>query len=142
MQMRLGMFDEPDSTPWSTLGVEDVASKEHLTLSLDAAHQGIVLLKNNKNTLPLDNTTIKSMANVGPNAMNLEEMKANYAGNPPFIYCMQEGLYQHVDSVQWEEGVKIDSNDTSGITKAVDAAKKADAVVIGVGLDQTQVYLH
>ncbi len=41
---------------------------EHKQLALEAAKQGIVLLKNENNLLPLDGEKIKSIAIIGPNA--------------------------------------------------------------------------
>jgi len=40
--------------------------------------------------------------------------------------------------VAYAQGCDISSNDTSGITAAVDAAKAADAAVVFLGLDQSQ----
>ena len=77
VQMRLGMFDDPEQIPWSHLGVDDVCTDDHLNLARDASRQGIVLLKNNKDTLPLNNDTVKSIANIGPHANDGEIMKGN-----------------------------------------------------------------
>ena len=43
-------------------------SSENKAVALQCAKEGIVLLKNDKNTLPLDITKIKSIAVIGPNA--------------------------------------------------------------------------
>jgi hypothetical protein len=41
------MFDEdPTAEPFGRLGPADVCSREHQDLALDAARQGVVLLKN------------------------------------------------------------------------------------------------
>ena len=136
VQMRLGMFD--DSTPWDNLGPDDVCTTAALNLALSASRQGVVLLKNNQNTLPLDNSTVSSIANIGPNANNDVVIEGNYHGTPPFLINVQAGLSMYVSQVTYEEGVQMDSNNVSGIAAAVTAAKQADATVMVMGLDESQ----
>eukprot|EP01084_Bolivina_argentea_P283732 486023_1 len=140
VQMRLGMFDgeKSQNTPWSSLGPNDVCTKSALKLAYDASRQGVVLLKNNKNTLPLKNTSIKSLANIGPNAKNTGVMEGNYHGNAPFIFSVQQGLQMYVSGTTYEQGVAMASSDTSGIAAAVNIAKTADATILVMGLDESQ----
>jgi len=46
-------------------------SKEHKALALKAAHEAMVLLKNEKNILPLDAAKIKTLAVIGPDAADI-----------------------------------------------------------------------
>jgi len=138
VQMRLGLFDDAASTPWSSLGAADVCTTASLDLALTASRQGIVLLRNKGRVLPLDNSTIKSMANIGPNADNTNVMKGNYNGIPPFLLSVQDGLEMYVSSVQYEQGVAMATSNTSGIAAAVSAAQSADVTVLVMGLDQSQ----
>uniref|UniRef100_A0A803L1Z7 Fibronectin type III-like domain-containing protein n=1 Tax=Chenopodium quinoa TaxID=63459 RepID=A0A803L1Z7_CHEQI len=50
------------------LGSKDVCTKEHQRLALEAARQGIVLLKNDNNFLPLNKDHVSSLAIIGPGA--------------------------------------------------------------------------
>lgn len=69
VQMRLGLFDgDPANGLYGNLGPKDVCTKEHRTLALEAARQGIVLLKNDKKFLPFDKSRISSLAIIGPQA--------------------------------------------------------------------------
>ena len=138
VQMRLGMFDDPENLPWSKLGVDDVATEEHFLLARDAARQGIVLLKNNDNVLPLDKTKIKLIANIGPNANNAEVMYGSYFGIAPFVYTVQDGLELYLESVMFEPGVEMDTTKTTWIATAIQAAQSADVSILVMGLDQTQ----
>src|SRR5205807_2461593 len=52
-RFRLGMFDPPESVPWSKLTLADNDTPAHRQLALEAARQSIVLLKNEGNLLPL-----------------------------------------------------------------------------------------
>ena len=66
VQMRLGLFDgDPANGLYGNLGPKDVCTEEHKTLALEAARQGIVLLKNDK-FLPLSKSRISSLAIIGP----------------------------------------------------------------------------
>ena len=79
-RMRLGMFDDPEKNPYNHLSPEIVGCEKHKELALEAARQSIVLLKNQKNTLPLNAKKIESIAVVGINAANCEF--GDYSGTP------------------------------------------------------------
>lgn len=79
-RMRLGMFDDLERNPYNQLSPKIVGCKEHQALALEAARQSIVLLKNQKNILPLNPKKIKSIAVVGINAANCEF--GDYSGTP------------------------------------------------------------
>ena len=81
VQMRLGLFDDPTTLPFSDLGKDDIATNYNLQLSLEASRQGMVLLKNNQ-ILPLTQSDYTTVAIVGPNANNLNVLHGNYAGTP------------------------------------------------------------
>ncbi|MCR5434739.1 MAG: glycoside hydrolase family 3 C-terminal domain-containing protein [Bacteroidaceae bacterium] len=79
-RMRLGFFDKPESCPYSKISPKVIGCEKHLQLTLEAARQAIVLLKNEKGTLPLKQGKIRSMAVVGINAGNCE--LGDYSGQP------------------------------------------------------------
>lgn len=79
-RMKLGLFDNPENNPYNKLSPSIVGSTKHKELALKAARQSIVLLKNQKNTLPLNANKIKSIAVVGINAANCEF--GDYSGTP------------------------------------------------------------
>ena len=64
-KFRLGLFDRPYVEPEKA--DEIVMSKENLAVALQASRESIVLLKNEKNALPLAKTA-KRVAVIGPNA--------------------------------------------------------------------------
>jgi beta-glucosidase len=63
VMFKLGLFDHPD-LPDKNL----IDTKEHKETAYRTAVEGIVLLKNNNNILPLNLNRIKSIAVIGPNA--------------------------------------------------------------------------
>lgn len=78
-RFQLGLFDPPGSNAYSRISVSENATPAHGELALQAAHESIVLLKNDHNTLPLANT-VKTVAVIGPNAEALTVLEGNYNG--------------------------------------------------------------
>src|SRR5205085_37678 len=90
-RFRLGMFDPPERVPWSKLSIADNDTPAHRQLALEAAHKSMVLLKNDRNTLPLK-SSVKTIAVIGLNADSLPVLLGNYNGNPSSYTTILEGL--------------------------------------------------
>src|SRR6267154_2599085 len=90
-RFRLGMFDPPERVPWSKLTLEDNDSPAHRQIALEAARKSMVLLKNDRNTLPLK-SSVKTIAVVGPNADSLSVLLGNYNGNPSSYTTILGGI--------------------------------------------------
>ncbi|XP_024517089.1 beta-xylosidase/alpha-L-arabinofuranosidase 2 isoform X1 [Selaginella moellendorffii] len=137
VQMRLGLYDgDPKSQTYGSLGASDVCTSEHQTLALEAARQGMVLLKN-LGALPLSTSKIKSLAVVGPHANATRAMIGNYAGIP-CKYTSPLQAFQKYAQVSYAPGcANVACSSDSLISGAVSAAAAADAVVVAVGLDLT-----
>lgn len=74
-------------------GVDVINSPAHRLLALEAARQGMVLLKNLKaNALPLDASSLSSLAVIGPHANASLAMLGTYNGLPQHITTPIEGL--------------------------------------------------
>lgn len=79
-RMLLGLFDDPSLNPYNSISPDKVGCKEHQELALDVARQSLVLLKNEKNTLPINPKKVKKIAVVGLNADRCEF--GDYSGTP------------------------------------------------------------
>ena len=81
-RMKLGLFDKDGgvNNPYTKIPVSVIGSKEHQAIALQAAREGIVMLKNDKKTLPIDTKKVKSIAVVGINAGQCEF--GDYSGMP------------------------------------------------------------
>ena len=90
-RFRLGMFDPPERVPWSKLTLAEVDTPASRALALTAARESIVLLKNDRHTLPL-NPKIKSIAIVGPTADSLNVLLGNYNGTPSAYTSLLAGI--------------------------------------------------
>jgi beta-glucosidase len=90
-RFRLGMFDPPERVPWSKLSLADVDTPAHREVALQAARESIVLLKNERNILPLGPKT-KNILVVGPTADSLDVLLGNYNGTPSKYTTILEGI--------------------------------------------------
>ncbi len=91
----LGMFDPPQIVPYANIPYSVVDSQPHKNLALEAAQESIVLLKNEKNTLPLPKT-LKTIAVIGPNASDVEVLLGNYNGTPSHPITPLQGILDKV----------------------------------------------
>lgn len=90
-RFKLGMFDEPSESPYFSLGRDVINCDKHRSLALEAARKSIVLLKNDNNILPLDNSP-KRISLIGPGAANIHTLLGNYYGLSARLVTILEGL--------------------------------------------------
>ncbi|KAL9224294.1 hypothetical protein vseg_000346 [Gypsophila vaccaria] len=135
--MRLGFFDgNPSKRLYGNLGAKDVCTPENQELAVDAARQGIVLLKNNAGTLPFSSTTVKSLAVIGPNANVTKTMIGNYEGIPCKYTTPLQGLSTYT-STTYQPGCANVACATAQVDEAKQIAATSDATVLIVGADQS-----
>ncbi len=143
-----GLFEDPFVDPAYAEKITN--SAEHQQLSLKAARESIVLLKNENNLLPLDRTKYKRVAVIGPNAADLH--LGGYSNKPGRGVSILQGIKNKIGSgaeVLYSEGCKItesnpdwDANkvvlgdpalNAKRVADAVNVAKKADVVILVLG---------
>ncbi|KAL3509399.1 hypothetical protein ACH5RR_028800 [Cinchona calisaya] len=131
--LRPGFFD--GSPKFDSLGKDEICSENHINFAIQAAREGIFLLKNDNDTLPLDSHQIKTIAVVWLHANATDVMIGNHAGVPCRITTPIYAFKQH-GKVIYENGcADVACKNDSLIFPAVQAASKADATIVGVGLD-------
>jgi beta-glucosidase len=135
LKFRLGLFEHPYADLAHAKQV--MHSSEHQQLALDAAREGIVLLKNELNLLPLKKTP-KSIAVIGPNANDAENLFGDYSAQVVLqpVQTILDGIKAKVSPatrVIYQKGCAVNDQDKSGFEKAVEAAKSADVAVVVVG---------
>ncbi|MGE5614579.1 MAG: glycoside hydrolase family 3 C-terminal domain-containing protein [Bacillota bacterium] len=146
-RMKLGMFDNPEHVPFSSIPYEMNSCKEHSDFSVEVAKKTMVLLKNENNLLPLDKSKIKSIAVIGPNADSRDALIGNYFGTPDRYVTVLEGIRAAVGSdtrVYYSQGCHLFKDRVSGLAmphdrlaEAISAAERADVVIMCLGLDAT-----
>ncbi len=98
-RFKLGMFDPPSSFAYGRIPVSEVNSPEHRQLSLRAARESIVLLKNQNHALPLK-AALARIAVVGPTAELIQSLQGNYNGPPPSPVYPLEGIEKRFSSAK------------------------------------------
>lgn len=147
VRFRLGEFDDFKSVPYSNISPEIIGCREHRQLSLEAARKSIVLLKNEKNLLPVDKNGIKRIAVIGPYADLFNQ--GNYGGVPDHPVKPLQGIRNAVGpgvEVLYCKGAQITPvmvrkgrpvpprfDKEAELKKAVDMAKRSDMVFLFVG---------
>ncbi|KAF7033126.1 hypothetical protein CFC21_044251 [Triticum aestivum] len=141
IRMRLGLFNgNPKYNRYGNIGAGQVCSKEHQDLALQAAQDGIVLLKNHAAALPLSKSRLSSssIAVIGPNGNNASLLLGNYFGPPCISVTPFQALQGYVKDARFVQGCNAAVCNVSDIGEAVRAAGSADYVVLFMGLDQDQ----
>ncbi|KAE8725026.1 putative beta-D-xylosidase 7 [Hibiscus syriacus] len=137
--MRLGFFNgNPVRQPFGNIHSDQVCSHEHRNLALEAARNGIVLLKNTDKLLPLSKTKTTSLSVIGPNADSAKTLIGNYAGPPCKPITPLQGLKNYVKDIRYHQGCDAVNCSSAFTAQAVNMAKGTDHVVLVMGLDQTQ----
>ncbi|CAM4775768.1 unnamed protein product [Rotaria magnacalcarata] len=141
--VRLGYFDPPEQQPYRKLSHADVDTAETRQLSLHAAQQSIVLLKNTNKALPLNLNQLmnKRIALIGPTANATVLMQGNYYGKAPFlidpINGFQAAIQGYSINISFAYGCKISDVDQSGFAEAIELARLSDIVIFFGGIDQS-----
>ena len=108
-RFKLGQFDPPELVPYSDIPIEENDSEEHRQLSIRAAQESIVLLKNSKRILPLKKD-LKRIAVIGPTADSYQMLLGNYNGTPSRYVTPLQGIRNKVfepTAVIYEPGCNL-----------------------------------
>lgn len=154
IKFRLGLFDNPYRGNGKQ-AEQIVHSKEHQAVSLEAARQSLVLLKNETNLLPLSKS-IRSIAVIGPNANEQTQLICRYGpGNAPIktVYQGIKELLPHTEVI-YKKGCDIidphfpeseildfpkTAEEVQLMEEAIRAAKQAEVVVMVLGGNELTV---
>lgn len=135
LKFRLGLFDNP----YIETDAPRVAySDEHLQAAKIAAEESFVLLKNNNNVLPL-NDRVKTIAVIGPMADAPHDQMGTWVfdGEKEFtitpLTALKE-MYGNQVNIIYEQALNFSRDkDKSRFNKALEAARRADVVIVFVG---------
>ena len=140
LKFRLGLFENPYVDV--DRAIRTVHSQPYRDLALRAGREGIVLLKNERNLLPLKKN-LKSIAVIGPDAENVMNQLGDYSPHkvPQHVVTILEGIKTKAGpeiTVVTVKGCGVLGNDKSGFAEATRAAKSADVAIVVVGENQGQ----
>ena len=150
MKFLVGLFDTPYQTDLKGAD-EEVEKKENEEVALQASRESIVLLKNEKNVLPLDPSKIRKIAVCGPNADEHSYALTHYGPLAVEVTSVLKGIQEKMKDkadvlytkgcdlvdANWPESELIDypltDEEQKEIDKAVSQAKQADVAIVVLG---------
>lgn len=140
-----GRFDDYHKSEWSKFGISDINSPEHQQIQLEAALQGLVLLKHEGGVLPIkEGSRVAVLGPLGQTRAGLmsdyENDESCYGGGHDCIPTLAESItaINGPSTTTSASGVDIDSNVTSGIADALKLAAEADFIVLCLGITKAQ----
>ncbi|WP_307417057.1 glycoside hydrolase family 3 N-terminal domain-containing protein [Paenibacillus sp. W2I17] len=155
LKFRLGLFEQPYvDADWAA---EVIGSEAHVELARQLAAEGVVLLKNEADTLPLSLANVGRIAVIGPNADQAYNQLGDYTSPQPkskvatVLDGIRSKLANHVDGqtekssvgpligdsstdqVLYAPGCRIKGDSKEGFERAIEVASQADTVIMVVG---------
>ena len=148
LKFEAGLFENPYAD--AAQADARTATPEAIALALEAARRSAVLLKNDKNLLPLQPNKVGKMLLIGTHARDTPI--GGYSDVPRHVVSVYEGLQKEAKeqgfSLAYSEGVRLTEGHVWGkdeivftkpevnarlIAEAVQAAKSADTIVMVLG---------
>lgn len=134
-KFRLGLFEHPYAD--SARAGRVMHSEEHQQLALRSAREGIVLLKNENDLLPLSESA-KTIAVIGPNADSASNLFGDYAPQvvPQHVETILDAIKAKVSRgtrVVYAKGCAVNDDDRTGFPQAIEAAKQAGVAILVMG---------
>lgn len=122
--------------PWGSF-----ATDEHMTTDRKIAEEGIVLLQNNNNILPINAASVKSIAVIGENATRKMTLGGGSSALKTKIEISPlDGLKDKIGNavkITYAQGYSHENGDHADLLKeAIEAAKQADEVIFFGGLSK------
>jgi beta-glucosidase len=134
LKEQLGLFDDPYRR--GTVPEAAAARESRRQLARNVGARAIVMLKNERDTLPLAHG-VRSIAVVGPLGDASSEMRGAWwaAAEETGAISVVAGLRASLPQVQvlHAPGVDIQSDDVSGVAAALELCSTADAILLCVG---------
>ncbi|MDR0498841.1 MAG: glycoside hydrolase family 3 C-terminal domain-containing protein [Holophagales bacterium] len=149
----LGLFDNPYVTNPKAAD-KIVGEDKHMDFVLRMQRESLILLKNEKNLLPLDKNKIKKVLVTGPLAKETNFMTSRYGPNQLTPHTILEGLQKYLGNnheVLYTKGCDVfdvgfpateifpepmSAEEMAEIQKSVDMAKNCDVVIVALGEDE------
>lgn len=154
VKFELGLFDNPYKGDIKNVATS-VHNEEHKAVSLRAALESIVLLKNDSSILPLSKS-LKKIAVIGPNADETTNLICRYGPANAQIKSVYNGIKEFLPDadVRYVKGceiidsyfpeselydVPLDSAETAAIAEAVNLARESEVAIMVLGGNEKTV---
>jgi len=141
MKFKLGLFDDPYRYLDSVREKNTLFSQEFFDHSLLSAKESIVLLKNDKNILPLSKD-VNSLALIGPLADNQKDLLGTWhvAGIAEKVVTLRKGIENVVPNVKinYARGAGFIKDEKKDFSEALRAARNSEVIVMALGENYQQ----
>ena len=134
-RLKLGIIHDDPDCPYNHVGEEVIGSEKHISLARQAAVEGMVLLKNERGTLPIAKD-IHTLFVAGAGAADAFWLMGNYFGISDRYCTYLQGIVSKVSNgtaVNYRPGVLENSPTRNAINWAVDEAAGAEKTIIVMG---------
>ena len=133
-KLRLGLFEHPYVDP--AVAQRTAHTNANQDLALQTAHEGIVLLRNQGNLLPLSKN-LKSIAVIGPNADDKRQQLGDYVPRKILqnVVTVLAGLKAKLPNarIDYVQGCDWMAAEPDQVAQAKQAASNADVAVVVLG---------
>ncbi len=135
IKFRAGLFEKPYTD--ESLEQAVLLNPEHLAAARQVAARSMVLLKNERETLPLSKS-VKSIAVIGPLADSQKDMIGSWSGDgrPEDAVTLLAGIKAKITppvKIVYAKGSEVTGDSADGFEEAVRAARESDVSIIAVG---------
>ncbi|MFD1874193.1 glycoside hydrolase family 3 N-terminal domain-containing protein [Hymenobacter bucti] len=135
VKFEMGLFENPYVDP--SKAAKLVKTPANVQLARQVARESVVLLKNEKDLLPLTKT-LQRIAVIGPNADNIYNQLGDYTAPQPEsnVVTVLEGIKAKVSAatqVTYVKGCAIRDTTSANIAEAVAAARNAQVAIVVLG---------
>lgn len=136
-KFELGLFDDPYRNSDIEHEKVTILNPDHRALARKVAQKSIVLLKNEKDILPL-NKNIGTLAVIGPLADNQKELLGSWSalGKSEDVITVMEGIRKKASTqtkILYSKGCDIQEKCSADLAEAKQLANQADALVVVIG---------
>jgi beta-glucosidase len=156
VKFRLGLFDQP-YVKNTKLANKIVHTDKDEEFSKQITRESLVLLKNENNLLPLDLSKLKNVLVTGPMADEINYTYSRYGPSSNNSVSVYKGIKKYgkgklnvnyvkgcnVIDASWPESelmdVPLSEDEKTGISEAVEQAKKSDVIIAVMGEDEAAV---
>ncbi|WP_445430585.1 beta-glucosidase BglX [Chryseobacterium indoltheticum] len=138
-KFEMGLFDDPYRFSNEKRQKQQLNNQDNRKFGREFGSKSIVLLKNEKNILPLSKST-KTVALIGPfgkeTVANHGFWSISFKDDNQRIVTQFDGIKNQLDknsSLLYAKGANVDDQDKSMFAEAIATAKKADVVIMTLG---------
>lgn len=153
VKFKLGLFDHPYIKDIKKAD-KVVNSMEHEAFAFELQKQSLVLLKNEKNTLPLNKARLKNVLITGPLAAETNYAISRYGPTQMAVTSVLTGIRDYLGTAvnttyakgcdvvddTWPESeivhTPLSETEKKGIAEAVEKAKQSDVIIAVLGEDE------